>query len=292
MEPSIRPARARARVAHLVRCLPLFLAAIVAIPSARAQPEVDARPNERETPRDTISRARYSDRIDIMSAGVEFSASPGGGDFFAEYGKLGGEESGLGSYLAPVLKGRLALTDELRVTAYTSLHRASFAEVYDVRRSDDPRVPAVAGVSEEFSALAVPLVGGIEFAPIRTQFTSYVGAGVGLAVAQTKWQSTVLYTNGGYTRPQRNTDDFGVAPVARGYAGVDLRFDHGSITKAAFRGIYLEVAYLWMPIARNYFGAVRSQSTGIEEGPGVDDATLYLGGLSFTFGLNLQVLRR
>jgi hypothetical protein len=259
---------------------------------ATAQTEIDARPNERTQPRDTIARSRYTEPIDIISGGVEFAASPGGGTFFGDYATLGGEQTGLDSYLAPVLTGRLTMTENLLLTVYTSLHRTSFAEVYTVRSSPDPREPALAGVSEEFSALAVPIAAGIEFAPIRTQFTSYVGAGAGLALTQTKWLSTVQYSNGGYTRPARNTDQFGVAPIVRAYAGVDLRFDKGSIVRSAFRGIYLEASYLWLPVARDYFGAIRSQGAGIEAGPGSDDATLYLGGLSFTFGVNLQVLRK
>ena len=60
-----------------------------------------------------------------------------------------------------MLSGRLAFSDQLRLTFYASMHRASFAETYTVRSSPDPRVPALAGVSEEFSALAVPIAAGI-----------------------------------------------------------------------------------------------------------------------------------
>lgn len=257
-----------------------------------AQPEIDARPNERSSPRDTIARARYSDPIDILSAGAEFVASAGSGDFFDSYATLGGQQTRLGTYLAPALTGRLAFDDKLRITAYASLHATGFAESYHVRQGQGPLAPAIAGVAEDFSVMAVPLMAGIEFAPIRTQFTSYVGVGAGAAITRARWQSTIQYTNGGYARPQSNTSGVGVSPALRAYAGVDLRFDRGSVVRAAFRGIYLEAAYLFLPVGRDYFGAMRARGTGIEEGPTSDDATLYLGGLSFTFGLNLQVLRR
>jgi hypothetical protein len=270
----------------------IIAALLLALVPLSAQPEVDARPNEREAPRDTISRTHYSDMIDILSAGVELVGSAGGGDFFDEYAKLGGEQSGLGGYTALVLSGRLALFDRLRVTATAGYQKTGFTEDYDVRRGEGPRAPAIAGVSEDFSIVAVPLIAGIEFAPIRTQFTSYVGVGAGVALTQAKWQTTVQYASERYVRPQSNTESFAVGPVGRVYAGVDLRFDRGSITKAAFRGIYFEAAYTFLPVARDYFAELRARGDGIEEEPARDDATLYLGGLSFTFGLNLQVLRR
>lgn len=276
---------------------PTCLAAIAAllllscVPLA-AQPEVDARPNERNAPRDTISRTRYNDRIDVLSAGAEFVASGGGGSFFEQYGRLGGEQNDLGTYTALALTGRIALSDDLRITGHAAYHTAGFEELYDVRSGTDPRAPAIAGVSERFSVLAVPLIAGIEFAPIRTQFTSYVGAGAGLALTQVNWLSSVEYANAGYVRPQSNTESFGVAPVLRAYAGLDLRFDRGSIAKAAFRGIYFEAAYTFLPVSRDFFAELRSRGRGIESAPESDDAALYLGGLSFTFGLNLQVLRR
>jgi hypothetical protein len=258
----------------------------------RAQTAVEARPNVRSDPRDTIARSRYSERIDILSAGAEYVASGGGGGFFDEYQKLGGAESALGTYLAPFVMGRLAMSDQLRLTAYTSLHSTSMGELYDVRATSDPRSPAIAGVREDLSILAVPILGGVEYAPIRTQFTSYVGIGGGFALARTKWQSSVEYTSAGYARPRSNTDGFGIAPAMRAYAGVDLRFDAGSVGRAAFRGIFLEASYLWLPVTRDYFGEIRARGASLPQAPSRDDATLYLGGLSFTFGLNLQVLRR
>src|SRR5687768_464780 len=80
-----------------------------------AQPNVDARPNVRKDPRDTIPRSAYNDRIDILSVGVEYVASAGGGTFFPEYQKLGGMQSDLGTYLAPNISGRIAIADNLRL---------------------------------------------------------------------------------------------------------------------------------------------------------------------------------
>src|SRR5688500_5543739 len=70
-----------------------------------AQKEVDARPNLRSNPSDTIERGRYADRIDILSLGLDYAASGGDGSFFNEYAKLGGTETSLGTYLAPFITG-------------------------------------------------------------------------------------------------------------------------------------------------------------------------------------------
>ena len=268
--------------------------AIVAFMSgnrAVSQIEIDARPTLRGSRGDTIERARYSDRIDILSAGLEYVASSGGGTFFDEYSKLGGDEKTLGSYAAPMITGRIAMSETLRLTVYAGYHTARINETYSVRNGTDLREPPTATVAESFSVLAFPIVGGIEFAPIRTQFTSYVGIGGGIAVNKARWESTLLSTNGTYRRPGRNSDGFGVSPAVRAYAGVDMRFDRPSESRATFRGIFLEASYSFIPITRDYFGELRARGEGIDDGPSHDDASLYLGGLTFTFGLNLQVLR-
>ncbi|MBC8144884.1 MAG: hypothetical protein H7X80_04805 [bacterium] len=274
------------------RCLlgAVVFASIVA--STSAQPNVDARPNERADPRDTIPRSAYHDRIDVVSIGLDYVASPGGGSFFPEYRKLGSFSSQLGTYVAPTLAGRIAFADDLRLIANLSYHSVKFTDSYAVFEDSTLTPPAIAGVAEDFQALAVPVLAGIEWAPIRTQFTSYVGVGAGFAVTKVKWQSTVQFTNGSYIRPQGNIDAMGVAPAVRAYAGMDLRFDRPSESKATFRGIFLEASYLFLPVSAEYFGELRSRGQGIDRGPASSDATLYLGGLSFTFGLNLQVLRQ
>ena len=93
--------------------------------------------------------------IDIVSAGAEFVASAGGGSFFEEYAKLGGEQTQIGTYLAPAITGRLSFTDHLRITAYASFHKAEFSELYHIRSSTDPRVPSTARSETRRSRLAL-----------------------------------------------------------------------------------------------------------------------------------------
>lgn len=271
----------------------LVAAVLVALTATiTAQPNVDARPNARKDPRDTLSRSAYDDRVDVVSLGIEYVASAGGGTFFSEYEKLGGLRNQIGTYAAPTIAGRIAIGDAIRLIVNVSFHSARFADSYNVRLDTSLTVPPIAGMSEDFSVFAIPIIGGIEYAPIRTQFTSYAGIGAGLAVSKAKWTSSLQYSNGAYTRPQRNVDDVGLAPALRAYVGVDLRFDRPSESRATFRGIFLEASYLFLPVSRDYFAELRSRGTSGSSGPETDDATLYLGGLSFTFGLNLQVLRK
>jgi hypothetical protein len=239
----------------------------------------------------------WSETLDIISFGAEFIASPGHGGYFEEYQKLGGSTSSLDPALAPTLGVRLKLSDYLRLVFFSSWIRSGFTELYEVYSPaslDPPVEPHVlAVVTDEFTVSAVPLMGGLEIRPVVSQFTSYVGLSAGLAFTSAEWTTEVrAISPSEFFRPESNVDGIGFSPALRLYAGMDLRFDRFFSGRSAFRGLYIEAAYVFLPVSRDYFTEIRPQARGVPEIPADDSATVLLGGLSITLGLNLQFLRQ
>ncbi len=247
---------------------------------------------------DSLDRIDPYRRLDIVSFGLEVFPSPGGGDFFQEYGKLGSTVETLDANLTPTLTLRLNVSPEFRGIGYGTYLANGFVDIYDVVR----RAPGdtsfsggeiLATVVENFSTTAIPVLVGIEYAPITSQFTTYVGGLVGIGITSVDWTTTAReQLQAGYYRPGINVREWGIAPAARVYTGVDLRFDRFNWRDNPIRGIFLEASYTWLPAHREFFSALISQTRGTSSVPTAQDATLQLGGFTFSAGINLQFLRR
>jgi hypothetical protein len=241
-------------------------------------------------------RGGWVDEHDILSIGLGGVLSPGGGNFFEGYRTLGGSESSIEPYWMPTVTGRLRVGRDLRAMVTIGYGGTGFLDVHDIREASpegDPRPGAfVAAVDDELSATVVPVLAGVEFTPIRSQFTTYVGGALGLAVVGLEWSTTTRQAEGGFYRPAVNTKGMSIAPSARIFTGVDFRFDRFFGSRTSFRGIFLEAGYVVLPVTRDYFAELRRQGRGVPLRPNEDRATLELGGFTFTVGLNLQVLRK
>lgn len=231
--------------------------------------------------------------FDLLSVGVEFVPSPGGGTFFAGYERLGGAVESLDARAAPMVNIRLATAGPLRICLQSTYARASFTDIYGVIDSiSNPYARGAAALVDQFSATAIPVMAGVEYAPVRSQFTTYVGAGIGLAFNTVDW-STIVRSQSivDFYRPGANVKSSGVGPAARLYVGTDFRFDRNYWSQGSVRGIFMEASYLLLPVNRDFFAAIRGSGKGIENPPDHDSGVLDLGGFAFTIGLNLQMVR-
>lgn len=247
--------------------------------------------------RDSAEQAAIRHDLDIISVALEMIPAPGGGSFFGEYRKLFGRTTTLNAVVAPAVVGRIRLHDKFRLVFGTSYIGSGFGEVYDTYGmpgsiSDaDTLVPA-AQIREDFSISAVPILIGVQYAPVRSQFTSYVGAAVGGAFVTTQWTTvTRRFQNSLYSRPETNVDGDSFAPALRIFTGLDLRFDGSTANKNLFRGVYIEAAYLYLPVDLDYFREIRTIGRSIPVLPTENDAVLNIGGITLTLGVNMQLLR-
>ena len=294
---SLLPKRSSLNTLSLLFFLQLLLAGI---PAANLCGQVDS---SRSTiiqsllPRDSVERAAIEADLDIVSFGLEIIPAPGGGSYFGEYRKLFGTTTALDSYASPVMTGRMRLNDKLRLVLTTSYMGTGFDEIYDAfyfppGLDEADTVVPVAQIFEEMSISALPILVGVQFSPIRSQFTSYVGAAVGGALTRTTWTSLVrTFDNVQFFRPETNLDDPGFSPAFRLFTGVDLRFDRFYESRNVFRGLFIEAAYLYLPVSQDYFKEVRTIGRKILFLPSTDDATLNLGGFTVTLGVNMQLFR-
>jgi hypothetical protein len=278
----------KARFAH--RGLPIVLALLMLAGGAAAQPIGDrpiadssALAPPSQTPPD----------LDVISLGMEFVTSPGDGSFFDQYLRLGGKANELSGFVMPAVTIRLASRNALKVVMWGGFAHGSFVDIYGVRDSSEGGRPGSASLVEDFTVTAVPVMAGLEYTPIRSQFSSYVGLTAGGAINSVTWTTaTQEQTFSDFYRPTTNLKGLSFSPAFRIYAGVDLRFDRYLSGRSPFRGIFLEGSYFVLPVARDYFSAIRSGGRGLPRVPDADRASMNLGGLTFTLGVNLQYARR
>ncbi len=235
----------------------------------------------------------------VVALRFDLMATPGGGSFFDSYPLLFGRERELDVSISPGIGVRGRISDHLRWTAFGSYLWTGFSEVYDALRIPtdngsgqplDTLLPA-AQVQEEMSLQGFSLLAGIEFSPVSSQFTSYVGASAGAGFISTSWISTIRpFGTLVYHRPRINVDDTRVSPAVRLYSGVDLRFDYAEVNRSIVRGVFIEASWLWLPVTADYFGPIRDLSQNLPILPESESATLDIGGFALGIGVNLQLV--
>ncbi len=245
-------------------------------------------------------RDNWTEPLDIISLGGTFMASSGEGSFFKNYAALGGTTGSLDATFAPSLAVRLHTSSAIRLVIQTMAISTGFDESYYVTGpgSIDSTTglpmegPPLAIIDETFSLTAIPLMAGVEIRPVISQFATYIGLVAGAAYVGNTWKTEshdVAPTT--YHRPRTNVEGPVFVPAAQIFTGVDMRFDRFFSGRSAFRGIFLEAAYTYLPVTRPYFSEVIKGGRGIETPPPTTDATVYAGGISVTLGINLQFLR-
>ncbi len=229
----------------------------------------------------------------ILSLGLEIVPSPSGGSFFSEYARLGTQQKSLEGYAMPTLSLRVQIFESTRFVIHSGFGRNSFTDIYSVLDSTAPSGGSYSSFVESFKSSAIPILLGLEYVPLETQFTSYAGVGVGIAITSIDWTtSTQLESRGELSRPDFNVSGTGFSPAGRVYAGVDYRFDAAVKERNTLRGIYLEGAYMMIPIKRDFFTAIRRNGRGLPQAPTSDSAVLEFGGVTLTLGVSLQFDRK
>jgi len=294
--PRRSPFRSNKNFVLRVQCVAFCVAGLYfpAAPITLAQKQDDTRVTIL-TDNDSLHNAPRAQLLDVFTAGLEIFTAPGGGTLFDEYRKLGGSISGFAAIPAPTLTLRVGLTEELRAVGYGTFFGSNAVDIYDVTQRPEAADSArqgrvVATVVEDFSVKTLPVLLGVEYAPVRSQFTSYVGVLAGPVISSVVWTTTSQQqAQAGYSRPNINTDDWVVGFGGRLYAGLDLRFDRS--VQRPIRGLCIEAAFSMMPIRQDFFQAIITSSRGLPKLP-ERSATLQMGGFTITVGLNFQFLRK
>lgn len=141
---------------------------------------------------------------------------------------------------------------------------------------------------EKIDRLGGPIFLTAEFAPIKTQFRSYAGAGFGVFFSQIKWIETVYsndakdYRKGGVL--YSNTT---LAPAFEARAGTEIGFDLEK-NRAFFGGLFVEVKYcaVWQNV--DIFNKIKEQIYEYPES--LDQAyAIFPGYIGLRLGLTLNL---
>lgn len=239
-----------------------------------------------------------SEDYSLFSVRLDLIATPGSGPFFDDYRLLFGRSRELDISVMPALGGRFRLSPNLRAVVFGSWISSGFSEVYDAYRfpSDTAALPAdtllpAAQIHEDMSLEGLLLLGGVEYSPVPSQFSSYVGATAGVGIIRTTWlTSTRVFGNVAYARPKINLENTRPYPAIRLYSGVDLQFDYAGANGSIVRGVYIEASWLWLAVTDDFFGPIRRTSQNLPILPPEAESRLNLGGFAIGIGLNLQLL--
>lgn len=246
------------------------------------------------------TKPHYIKESELLSFSLEAIPTPTGGSFFDEYSKLGSTLNVMNDAWLPTITMYFDQTENFKISGRLSFNNFKLTDFY-VQKARNQNLPveedngtAAASIVENIDVTQVPVLVGVHYLPVRSQYTSYVGAQVGLSANSVKWQtinrsiSNLLYLY----RPAINVSGVRLSPVARIYTGFELRFDELVSKENPFRGVALEVAYFYLPMKNNYFERIINESKGAYSLPESPDATLQCGGISISLGVTLQFSKK
>ena len=278
--------------------IPILLLALSTLRAQEPEDDRDLPPAASILGADSAAPRGEAEDYGLLGVRLDLIATPGSGPFFDDYRLLFGRSRELDITVMPALGGRFRLSRNLRATVFGSWASSGFSEVYDAYRfpADTTVLPAdtlipAAQIGEDMAIRGFLLLAGLEYSPVPSQFSSYVGASAGVGIIRTTWRSsTRVFGNVAYARPEINVENTRPFPAIRLYSGVDLQFDHAGVNGSIVRGVYVEASWLWLAVTEDFFGPIRRTSQNLPVLPPEEDSRLNLGGFAIGIGLSLQLL--
>lgn len=213
-----------------------------------------------------------------------------GKDFFDDYRALLGARSatfdvpvavrlGVGSYQF----------DNATLGLVAGYYRAVLRETYDYRPfGADTATRAPQSTTQSFTLSVIPAMLTADYIPFDKQFTGYVGAGAGIAVAAIHWEESLATLQSSFARVGGvRYDESHVVPAAMLRAGISLGLDHRPAARSR-AALHFEVNYTWIPLHAKLFE--RTAAT-IGEGLPAQNRTyaLQAGGIGVHAGVSIFV---
>ncbi len=190
---------------------------------------------------------------------------------------------------------RIPAGDYFRISLSLESYSLRFSESYsqeifpDGRGTPDkPKRPVGSRtISEDMQVRVIPAFLSLEVMPVKSQFQTYAGLGVGAAFGWVFWSEAVASTWSDDTRSGGlHLDENYVAPAARIYAGTQLGFDehaHGS----SLHSMFVEARYSFIGASFPFFSAISDQFDPPIQALD-DDYRLNAGGFSIVAGITIE----
>ncbi len=182
---------------------------------------------------------------------------------------------------------RLGLSIETSILRFTDTFNQI---VFEERSSGDSIIPVRVGtrtLSEDIQMRTIPVFLTAEIMPVKAQFKTYAGAGLGASFGWIFWNEGVGSTVDDDLRVGGTHIDQGyVAPAARLYVGTQLGFDEYS-TGSALHSLFIEVRYTYIGAFLPMFDEIAEQFEDPSE-LFQDDFLINPGGISIAIGLSFE----
>ena len=211
-------------------------------------------------------------------------------EFAQEYERI---SNTLFSFDSPLAFGATtkAVFDQFRIGVSAEAYRTRFQDNYqqDFAYPDGfgDTIRGFRGIYQDFHIKVLPVFATIEVVPIRAQFRTYAGVGLGMAYTDIYWSEAVASTDptdrrkgGVHVNEQR------FAPAFRLYSGIELGFDRVEGT-SLLHSLFIEARYSSIPVSLPLLEGIATQMEGAPAGWN-DRFSIQTGGFAIVAGLTLQ----
>lgn len=227
-----------------------------------------------------------------IEPGLSYTWGSTADDFFRDYNEiLGGKSREFSVPISGSLRISRHLDNYQSLGLSVGFTRATLRENYDYDPTKvvTPLAPAQ-NITQNMNLETIPLMACYDLYPVDRQFTTYVGAGVGIGFSHVQWYEDVTTSrNLGARSKGERFDDWLYHPALELRSGISLGFD-GSTESAVRSGIRLECSYRFLPISGQFMRDV-AKSFALPPPQRLNESyTLNLGGFAVHVGI-MVVLR-
>lgn len=235
-----------------------------------------------------VPNRRNSVLLCVFAAPVFGVESPG---FARAYSAFGPPPFSFDSPLSLGAIGK-TLVGSLRVGVSVEAYRARFQDNYQQTTEQSnafgEKVPGFRSIYQDFTVKVLPVFATVEVVPVRAQFHTYAGMGVGAAYVAMYWNESVRYSNPSDKRKGGlYVDEVRVVPAARLYAGIELGFDRIGEKPSLLNSLFVETRYSFIPASLPLLQRIAPQ---MDSPPAGWDAPVGVqtGGFSLAMGITLH----
>lgn len=164
--------------------------------------------------------------------------------------------------------------------------QTGFTDIYKqlIKPHKDSASVGERSIEQQFAVTSYPILLTAEVVPSKNQFRTYIGAGLGVGIANVSWKETLnsslindLRTGGDYV------NDTYFAPAFTLYTGIELGFDKKA-KQSIFAGVQIEARYIYTGVSAPLFEKAKKQFVSA---PSSWSESVYVGASAFAINVGV-----
>lgn len=227
-----------------------------------------------------------------VELGLSYTLGTSAKEFFADYlTVLGGKSREFETPISGSLRIARHLNDNVSVGIMAGYQRSTLRENYDYDPTKYPKgYGPFQNVTQNFTMETIPVIACVDFYPVDRQFTTYVGAGLGMAFSHGNWFEQLATSRlPGARSSGTRYDDWATHLALQVRTGISFGFD-GTDHSPVKSGIRLECSYWRLPIQAPFMKNVAQSFTATVPQSMTQSYTIDMGGFAVQIGF-MFVLR-